>query len=165
MFKKVFGAFCSDPFRVSKYFYDAGETFLFSFGPDFQVGGFGGVLFSETSLNVALVMIKVHTKHKYMRLILLIGLTHRFFYRCKPKVEEGHNKNSSKLKMLISFICVFFSNTGGAERTPTLGGFALWLDADLYRGGSISCPTVHNAPLSTHEDFTVLDVEVWTVHS
>uniref|UniRef100_A0A3B3UHQ2 Nuclear receptor coactivator 7a n=1 Tax=Poecilia latipinna TaxID=48699 RepID=A0A3B3UHQ2_9TELE len=38
MFKKVFGAFCSDPFRVSKYFYDAGETFLFSFGPDFQVG-------------------------------------------------------------------------------------------------------------------------------
>ncbi|XP_007551286.1 oxidation resistance protein 1-like [Poecilia formosa] len=36
MFKKVFGAFCSDPFRVSKYFYDAGETFLFSFGPDFQ---------------------------------------------------------------------------------------------------------------------------------
>uniref|UniRef100_A0A3B3WJ68 TLDc domain-containing protein n=1 Tax=Poecilia mexicana TaxID=48701 RepID=A0A3B3WJ68_9TELE len=40
MFKKVFGAFCSDPFRVSKYFYDAGETFLFSFGPDFQVGGY-----------------------------------------------------------------------------------------------------------------------------
>ncbi|XP_014844692.1 PREDICTED: TLD domain-containing protein 2-like [Poecilia mexicana] len=36
MHKKVFGAFCSDPFRVSKYCYGTGETFLFSFNPDFQ---------------------------------------------------------------------------------------------------------------------------------
>ncbi|PWA33465.1 hypothetical protein CCH79_00007438 [Gambusia affinis] len=76
---KVFGAFCSDPFRISKYFYATGETFLFRFDPDFQ------------------------------------------------------------------------------------GGFALWLDADLCRGASFSFPTFHNAPLSTNEDFTVLDVDVWTV--
>uniref|UniRef100_A0A3P9AYP3 Nuclear receptor coactivator 7 n=1 Tax=Maylandia zebra TaxID=106582 RepID=A0A3P9AYP3_9CICH len=37
MHKKVFGAFSSDPFRVSKYCYGTGETFLFSFNPDFQV--------------------------------------------------------------------------------------------------------------------------------
>uniref|UniRef100_A0A3B5PW31 TLDc domain-containing protein n=1 Tax=Xiphophorus maculatus TaxID=8083 RepID=A0A3B5PW31_XIPMA len=43
------------------------------------------------------------------------------------------------------------------------GGFALWLDADLCCGASFSFPTFHNAPLSTHEDFTVLDIEVWTV--
>ncbi|XP_005799089.1 nuclear receptor coactivator 7-like [Xiphophorus maculatus] len=36
MHKKVFGAFSSDPFRVSKYCYGTGETFLFSFNPDFQ---------------------------------------------------------------------------------------------------------------------------------
>lgn len=43
------------------------------------------------------------------------------------------------------------------------GGFALWLDAGLYHGASFSCPTFHNAPLSTEEDFIVQDLEVWTV--
>uniref|UniRef100_A0A3B5MKW8 TLDc domain-containing protein n=1 Tax=Xiphophorus couchianus TaxID=32473 RepID=A0A3B5MKW8_9TELE len=82
---------------VSKYFYGTGQTFLFSFGPDFQVGGWGN--------------------------------------------------SSSKCIRFLSF----------------RGGFALWLDADLCRGASFSFPTFHNAPLSTHEDFNVLDIEVWTV--
>lgn len=34
---QVFGAFSSDPFRVSKYCYGTGETFLYSFNHDFQV--------------------------------------------------------------------------------------------------------------------------------
>uniref|UniRef100_A0A3Q3W1L6 TLDc domain-containing protein n=1 Tax=Mola mola TaxID=94237 RepID=A0A3Q3W1L6_MOLML len=34
--KKVFGAFSSDPFRVSASCYGTGETFLFSFNSDFQ---------------------------------------------------------------------------------------------------------------------------------
>lgn len=45
------------------------------------------------------------------------------------------------------------------------GGFGLWLDADLYHGSSFSCPTFHNASLSTHEDFIVQDLEVWTVRN
>ncbi|KAF3840076.1 hypothetical protein F7725_018793 [Dissostichus mawsoni] len=40
--KKVFGAFSSDPFKVSKYCYGTGETFLFSFNPDFQAYKWSG---------------------------------------------------------------------------------------------------------------------------
>ncbi|XP_035986199.1 nuclear receptor coactivator 7-like isoform X1 [Fundulus heteroclitus] len=104
MHKKVFGAFCSDPLRVSKYFYGTGETFLFSFSPDFQ------------------------------------------HYRWSGENSYFVSGNWESLQI------------GGGG-----GCFALWLDADLYHGASFSCPTFHNAPLSTHEDFTVLDVEVWTV--
>ncbi|XP_035527551.1 nuclear receptor coactivator 7 isoform X1 [Morone saxatilis] len=42
MHKKVFGAFSSEPFRVSKYCYGTGETFLFSFNPDFQAYRWSG---------------------------------------------------------------------------------------------------------------------------
>ncbi|MED6231974.1 Nuclear receptor coactivator 7 [Ataeniobius toweri] len=53
MHKNVFGAFCSDPLRVSKYFYGTGKTFLFSFSPDFQVGLdfiFGDLCISECAV-------------------------------------------------------------------------------------------------------------------
>uniref|UniRef100_A0A3Q3BEW5 Nuclear receptor coactivator 7-like n=1 Tax=Kryptolebias marmoratus TaxID=37003 RepID=A0A3Q3BEW5_KRYMA len=106
MHKQVFGAFSSDPFRVSKYCYGTGETFLFSFNPDFQSYTWSG----ENS------------------------------YFMSGNWESLH--------------------IGGGG-----GGFALWLDADLYHGASFSCPTFHNAPLSTHEDFIVQDVEVWTVQN
>ncbi|KAG7474338.1 nuclear receptor coactivator 7 isoform X1 [Solea senegalensis] len=42
MNKKVFGAFSTVPFRVSKYYYGTGETFLFSFNPTFQVYRWSG---------------------------------------------------------------------------------------------------------------------------
>ncbi|XP_039869054.1 nuclear receptor coactivator 7-like isoform X3 [Simochromis diagramma] len=106
MHKKVFGAFSSDPFRVSKYCYGTGETFLYSFNPDFQVYKWSGV--------------------------------NSYFV--------SGNRDSLQLG-------------GGGS------GFALWLDADLYRGSSFSSPTFHNAPLSTNEDFIVQDLEVWTVQN
>lgn len=106
MHKKVFGAFCSDPFRVSKYCYGTGETFLFSFNPDFQQ------------------------------------------YRWSGENSYFVSGNWESLQI------------GGGG-----GGFALWLDADLYHGASFPCPTFHNDPLSTHEDFIVQDVEVWTVQN
>ncbi|CAL1610695.1 unnamed protein product [Knipowitschia caucasica] len=106
MHKKVFGAFSSDPFRISHGCYGTGETFLFSFNPDFQ-------LYKWTGENYYFV--------------------------------------SGNLESL---------QIGGGG-----GCFGLWLDADLYHGSSFSCPTFHNAPLSTHEDFIVQDLEVWTLHS
>ncbi|XP_028326389.1 nuclear receptor coactivator 7 isoform X2 [Gouania willdenowi] len=105
MQKKVFGAFSSDPFKVSKYCYGTGETFLFSFSPDFKA------------------------------------------YRWSGKNSYFVSGNSESLQI-----------GGGGS------GFALWLDAELYHGASFSCATFQNAPLSTQEDFVVLDLEVWTVH-
>ncbi|XP_068179695.1 TLD domain-containing protein 2 [Antennarius striatus] len=107
MHKKVFGAFSSDPFRVSKHCYGTGETFLFSFNR-------------------------------------LSGIAYRW---------SGENSYfvSGNLESL---------QIGGGG-----GGFGLWLDADLYRGSSFSCPTFHNASLSSQEDFLVQDLEVWTVQN
>ncbi|XP_008275183.1 nuclear receptor coactivator 7 [Stegastes partitus] len=105
MHKKVFGAFSSDPFRVTKYCYGTGETFLFSFNPDFHAYRWSG----DNSYFV------------------------------------GGNNESLQI--------------GGGS-----GRFALWLDADLYHGASFPCPTFHNAPLSSQEDFIVQDLEVWTMH-
>ncbi|XP_037128884.1 nuclear receptor coactivator 7 isoform X1 [Syngnathus acus] len=104
--KKVFGAFSSDPFRVSKYCYGTGETFLFTFNPDFQAYKWSG----ENSYFVSGNMESLHL------------------------------------------------GGGGGE-------FGLWIDADLYRGSSFSCPTFHNAPLSTQTDFIIQDLEVWTVRN
>ncbi|XP_061404805.1 oxidation resistance protein 1-like [Lethenteron reissneri] len=41
------------------------------------------------------------------------------------------------------------------------GAFGLWLDSDLYHGRSHHCDTFGNAPLSTQEDFSVNQLEVW----
>ncbi|KAM3873466.1 nuclear receptor coactivator 7 [Diretmus argenteus] len=106
MHNKVFGAFCSDPFRVSTHCYGTGETFLYSFSPDFKAYRWSG----ENS----------------------------YFAR-------GH---------------IDSLQIGGGG-----GGFGLWLDADLYRGCSYSCNTFNNQPLSTHQDFIVQDLEVWTMQN
>ncbi|XP_053737286.1 nuclear receptor coactivator 7 isoform X1 [Synchiropus splendidus] len=104
MNNKVFGAFSSDPFRVSTSCYGTGETFLFSCNPEFQA------------------------------------------YRWSGENSYFVSGNIDSLQI------------GGGG-----GGFGLWLDANLYRGSSISCPTFHNPPLSSEMDFIVKDLEVWSL--
>lgn len=45
---------------------------------------------------------------------------------------------------------------GGGE------GLGLWLDADFYHGTTSRCSTFNNQPLSSKQDFTIQDLEVWT---
>ncbi|XP_041962874.1 nuclear receptor coactivator 7 isoform X2 [Alosa sapidissima] len=103
MENQVFGAFSSHSFRVSNSCYGTGETFLYSFSPEFKV-------FSWTG------------------------------------------KNSYFVKGFMDSL-----QLGGGG-----GPFGLWLDADLCRGSSYTCQTFHNQPLSTHQDFFVRELEVWT---
>ncbi|KAI4888937.1 hypothetical protein NFI96_025075 [Prochilodus magdalenae] len=41
------------------------------------------------------------------------------------------------------------------------GHLGLWLDADLYHGTTSKCSTFNNQPLSSLQDFTVQNLEVW----
>lgn len=100
---QVFGAFSSHPFRVSHGCYGTGETFLYSFSPEFKK-------FSWTG------------------------------------------ENSYFVKGFMDSL-----QLGGGG-----GLFGLWLDADLCRGSSYTCQTFRNQPLSTHHDFAVRELEVWT---
>uniref|UniRef100_K7FEV3 TLDc domain-containing protein n=1 Tax=Pelodiscus sinensis TaxID=13735 RepID=K7FEV3_PELSI len=43
------------------------------------------------------------------------------------------------------------------------GKFGLWLDGDLYHGGSDPCETFGNESLAPHEQFFIRDVEVWAL--
>ncbi|XP_077566615.1 nuclear receptor coactivator 7b isoform X1 [Stigmatopora nigra] len=42
------------------------------------------------------------------------------------------------------------------------GQLGLWLDAELYRGTTTKCATFNNQPLSSHQDFNIHSLEVWT---
>ncbi|XP_069508214.1 TLD domain-containing protein 2 isoform X2 [Ambystoma mexicanum] len=59
---------------------------------------------------------------------------------------------------------VFFVK--GDVDSLTIGGgsgkFGLWLDGDLYHGGTCSCDTFNNDVLSKNEQFCIKDLEVWT---
>uniref|UniRef100_A0AAY5F060 Nuclear receptor coactivator 7-like n=1 Tax=Electrophorus electricus TaxID=8005 RepID=A0AAY5F060_ELEEL len=41
------------------------------------------------------------------------------------------------------------------------GHLGLWLDADLYHGTTSKCSTFNNQPLSSQQDFTIQNLEVW----
>ncbi|CAM5095965.1 unnamed protein product [Natator depressus] len=43
------------------------------------------------------------------------------------------------------------------------GKFGLWLDGDMYRGGSHRCETFDNEILSPQEQFFIQDLEVWAL--
>ncbi|KAM9682771.1 TLD domain-containing protein 2 isoform 3-T3 [Dama dama] len=43
------------------------------------------------------------------------------------------------------------------------GRFGLWLDGDLYRGGSHPCATFNNEVLARQEQFCISEVEAWVL--
>ncbi|KAM4841961.1 TLD domain-containing protein 2 isoform 2-T3 [Thomomys bottae] len=43
------------------------------------------------------------------------------------------------------------------------GQFGLWLDGDLYRGGSHPCATFNNEVLARQEQFCIKELEAWAV--
>lgn len=43
------------------------------------------------------------------------------------------------------------------------GQFGLWLDGDLYRGGSYPCATFNNEVLARQEQFCIEELEAWVL--
>ncbi|KAF6284989.1 TBC/LysM-associated domain containing 2 [Rhinolophus ferrumequinum] len=43
------------------------------------------------------------------------------------------------------------------------GQFGLWLDGDLYRGGSHPCATFNNEVLARQEQFCIMELEAWAL--
>ncbi|XP_036406261.1 nuclear receptor coactivator 7 isoform X1 [Megalops cyprinoides] len=79
------------------------------------------------------------------------GETFLFSFNPEIKVYRWSGENSYFIK----------GNTDSLQLGGGGGHFGLWLDADLYHGSSSTCSTFRNQPLSTEQDFTVQDLEVW----
>ncbi|XP_029414841.1 TLD domain-containing protein 2-like [Nannospalax galili] len=43
------------------------------------------------------------------------------------------------------------------------GQFGLWLDGDLYHGGSYPCATFNNEVLARQEQFCIKELEAWVL--
>lgn len=50
------------------------------------------------------------------------------------------------------------------QNSPLFSGrFGLWLDGDLYRGGSHPCATFNNEVLARQEQFCINELEAWVL--
>ncbi|XP_062858017.1 nuclear receptor coactivator 7 isoform X2 [Trichomycterus rosablanca] len=86
------------------------------------------------------------TEHYY-------GTGESFLYTFSPeiKVFRWTGENSYFVKGNLDSLQI-----GGGG-----GHFGLWLDADLFHGTTSECTTFNNQSLSSQEDFTVQNLEVW----
>uniref|UniRef100_A0A8C9QZF7 Nuclear receptor coactivator 7 n=1 Tax=Scleropages formosus TaxID=113540 RepID=A0A8C9QZF7_SCLFO len=82
------------------------------------------------------------------------GTGETFLYSFCPdvRVYQWSGENSYFVK----------GSTDSLQMGGGTGHFGLWLDADLYHGSSSTCSTFRNQPLSSKQDFTIQDLEVWT---
>uniref|UniRef100_A0A673MMV5 Nuclear receptor coactivator 7-like n=1 Tax=Sinocyclocheilus rhinocerous TaxID=307959 RepID=A0A673MMV5_9TELE len=81
------------------------------------------------------------------------GTGETFLYSFCPeiKVYRWTGENSYFVK----------GNTDSLQIGGGGGRLGLWLDADLYHGTTSKCSTFNNLPLSSKQDFTIQNLEVW----
>ncbi|GAB1299333.1 Oxidation resistance protein 1 [Apodemus speciosus] len=136
---QVFGALASEPFKVSDGFYGTGETFVFTFCPEFEV-------FKWTGDNMFFIKGDMDS--------LAFGGGGILAPVRKPNLKNLKLYNREKD---LGYSAVVEPRPEKRKK----GEFALWLDGDLYHGRSHSCKTFGNHTLSKKEDFFIQDIEIW----
>ncbi|XP_019510850.1 PREDICTED: TLD domain-containing protein 2 isoform X2 [Hipposideros armiger] len=190
---QMFGAFSSSALRLSKGFYGTGETFLFSFSPQLKLWkkgtseGFG--LFLEQRRFGAVGIqtggkkqvnaretgkksqapgapvppcglagdLDAHLPPQHCHPVVQsqtarAGLTNPSPF-LSPQVFKWTGSNSFFVKGDLDLLMM-----GSGS-----GQFGLWLDGDLYHGGSHPCATFNNEVLARQEQFCIRELEAWVL--
>eukprot|EP00934_Nitzschia_sp_Nitz4_P005217 Nitzschia sp. Nitz4//scaffold335_size18684//12811//13917//NITZ4_008771-RA/size18684-processed-gene-0.6-mRNA-1//-1//CDS//3329548279//5207//frame0 len=155
---EIFGAFTTDPWKVSHDYYGSGQSFLWKI--------------DRESWRKDKSYPRHHHHHSSSSASVRTTSSSRSRRRHHPSVRE----HIQVFKFAFSNHCIQYcrpdrlilgGGTGRAGPVNPEWGFGLWLDHELYRGSSSPCATFQSPSLSTlHADgtpFEIRNLEVWAL--
>nr|XP_012610742.1 TLD domain-containing protein 2 isoform X1 [Microcebus murinus]XP_012610743.1 TLD domain-containing protein 2 isoform X1 [Microcebus murinus] len=140
---QTFGAFSSSAIRLSKGFYGTGETFLFSFSPQLKI-------------SIPCTRNKARNQDRPHGTNLLGGRQWHIDTGIESSQREVFKWTGSNSFFVKGDLDSLMMGSGS-------GQFGLWLDGDLYHGGSYPCATFNNEVLARQEQFCIKDLEAWVL--
>ncbi|KAM7326994.1 hypothetical protein ACRRTK_013361 [Alexandromys fortis] len=147
---QMFGAFSSSAIRLSKGFYGTGETFLFSFAPQLK---------DPKALDSSCA----NSSCWSLLLVPVIRAGDPGIFDDYPCFLCGSSQAIHVFKWTGSNSFFVKGDLDSLMMGSGSGQFGLWLDGDLYRGGSYPCATFNNEVLARQEQFCIEELEAWVL--